>query len=190
MIRRIFLDLDDTCNTLAMHLLRCVGCEVDPSDYRQHPAQFSYEINLAANYLLGEERFPTPADFWQTITREHWATCPASEIFPWVLYTAARLVGQDNICVATSPTKCPESLAGKLDWIHCFMPPWMHRQYAITPRKYLFARSDALLIDDLERNTQRFEQEGGHSILVPRPWNQLWGLDPFEAVEAQLKKFF
>ena len=86
--------------------------------------------------------------------------------------------------------ECPESLAGKLDWIHCFMPPWMHRQYAITPRKYLFARSDALLIDDLERNTQRFEQEGGHSILVPRPWNQLWGLDPFEAVEAQLKKFF
>ncbi len=35
MIRRIFLDLDDTCNTLAMHVLEKVGCPVSPTDYRQ-----------------------------------------------------------------------------------------------------------------------------------------------------------
>jgi hypothetical protein len=190
MIRRIFLDLDDTCNTLAMHVLAYVGCPVDPADYRQYPAAFSYDITAAANHLLGRERFNGPAHFWTAITRTAWAECPASEIFPWVLHLAARLVGQENVCIATSPTKCPESLAGKLDWIHRVMPPWMHRQYAITPRKHLLARPDALLIDDVEANIERFEAGGGRGVLVPRPWNRLRGQDPFEAIERQMEKSF
>jgi 5'(3')-deoxyribonucleotidase len=106
------------------------------------------------------------------------------------LHLAARLVGQENVCIATSPTKCPESLAGKLDWIHRVMPPWMHRQYAITPRKHLLARPDALLIDDVEANIERFEAGGGRGVLVPRPWNRLRGQDPFEAIERQMEKSF
>ncbi len=190
MIRRIFLDLDDTCNTLAMRVLTHVGCAVDPTDYRRYPAEFGYDITSAANHLLGRKRFAGPAEFWMAISRTEWAECPASEIFPWVLHRAARLVGRENVCIATSPTKCPESLAGKLDWIHRVMPPWMHRQYAITPRKHLLARPDALLIDDVEDNIARFEAEGGHGILVPRPWNRLWGQDPFEAIEGQLENLF
>ena len=51
----------------------------------------------------------------------------------------------------------------------------MHRQYAITPRKWLFARPDALLVDDSEANTDLFEQPGndGHVVLVLCPWNRL-----------------
>jgi hypothetical protein len=190
MIREVFLDLDDTCNTLAMHVLRYVGCEVSPRDYRQYPEQCGFEVEKAANYLLGRPRFTGPAQFWKTITRTAWLECPTSELFPWVLHRAARLVGRENVCLATSPTKCPESLAGKLDWIHRHMPPWMHRQYAITPRKHLFGRPGALLIDDLEENIRRFEQRGGCGILVPRPWNRLREAEPFEAVESQLEKFF
>lgn len=190
MIQRIFLDLDDTCNTLAMHVLSCVGCPVDPRDYSQYPPNFGYNVHEAANYLLGCRKFANAGQFWQTITRTNWLECPTAAIFPWVLLRAARLVGRENVCLATSPTKCPESLSGKLEWIHRKMPSWMHRQYAITPRKYLFARPDSLLIDDVEENINRFQVEGGHGLLVPAPWNKLHGVDSFEAIEEQMENLF
>ena len=93
----------------------------------------------------------------------------------------AEAVGRENVCITTSPTKCPESLAGKLEWIHGHFPEWMHRQYAITPRKHLFARADSLLIDDHSENIERFEAHGGHAILVPRPWNPYHGIGPMPA---------
>lgn len=190
MIDRIFLDLDDTCNTLAMHVLYLAGCPVDNRDYSQHPRDFGYDIIGAANRLLGYTKYATYTQFWSRITRPNWAECPVSEIFPWILHRAARLVGRENVCIATAPTKSPECLAGKLEWIHRHMPEWMHWQYAITPCKHLFARPGALLIDDLEDNLQRFQAAGGEGILVPRPWNSLYGQDPFEAVEEQLEKLF
>ena len=190
MLRRIFLDLDDTCNTLAMHVLACAGCQVSPTDYRQHPLEYGYDIVAAANHLLGETRYADPAAFWCSITRQNWVDVPPSEIFPWILHRAARVVGRENVCIATRPTKCPECVAGKLEWIHAHFPPWMHRQYAITPRKRLFARPDALLIDDVEENILHFEAEGGHGVLIPRPWNRLWGANPFDAVERQLENLF
>ena len=190
MIRRIFLDLDDVCNTMTMHLLRYVGCQVDPRDHAQYPSHIGYDISEAANFLLGRRRFAAPGDFWQAITRPVWAECPTSEIFPWVLHRAARLVSRENVCIATCPIKCPECLAGKLDWIHRYMPPWMHRQYAITPRKHFLARPDTLLIDDNADNINRFQAEGGHGVLVPAPWNKLWGTDPFEALESQMERLF
>ena len=173
-----------------MHVLYCVGCPVDPRDYRQHPAAFGYEIHEAANHLLGRRKFANAGQFWSTITRTNWAECPSVRNLP-LDFAAGRPAGRrENVCIATSPTKCPESLAGKLDWIHRVMPPWMHRQYAITPRKHLFARPDALLIDDLEANLERFQAGGGHGILVPRPWNRLRGTDPFEAIDEQLENLF
>ena len=110
------------------------GVTFDPRDYTQYPVQLGYGVHQAANYLLGHCRYADASQFWRTMTRATWAECPTSDIFPWILLKAARLVGRENVCLATSPTKCPESLAGKLDWIHKHMPPWMHRQYAITPR--------------------------------------------------------
>jgi hypothetical protein len=190
MIREIYLDLDDTCNTLAMHVLACKGCPVDPTDYRQYPSHLGYNAHDAINLLLGEFVYPTPASLWSTIPRGVWRECPTAEIFPWILHKAARLVGRENVCMATSPTKCPDSVAGKLEWIHENMPSWMHRQFAITPRKERLANPHAILIDDLEPNITRFERRGGHGVLVPRPWNRLWGQDPFEAVERQIAEVF
>lgn len=190
MIRRIFLDLDDACNTLAMHVLASVGCKVEPTNYQQYPREYGYDVVAAANHLLGAKRFADPAAFWSAITRRNWVDTPESEIFPWILHRAARFVGRENVCIATRPTKCPECAAGKVEWIHAHFPSWMHRQYAITPRKHLFARPDALLIDDVEENILDFEAGGGHGVLVPRPWNKLWAVDPFDAVEQQLEILF
>ena len=142
MIRRIFLDLDDVCNTLAPFVLHSVGCDIGPTDYAHYPRKFGYAISDVANHLLGEPRY-TPATLWASIPRAIWVKVPESPFFSWLLEACAEAVGRENVCIATSPTKCPESLAGKLEWIHDHFPEWMHRQYAITPRKHLFARPDS-----------------------------------------------
>jgi hypothetical protein len=186
MIRRIFLDLDDVCNTLAPFVLRSVGCDIGPCDYAPYPREHGFNISDAANAMLGEPCF-TPATFWASIPRSIWVEVPESPFFPWLLEACADAVGRENVCIATSPTKCPESLAGKLEWIHSHFPSWMHRQFAITPRKHLFARPDSLLIDDYAENTRRFEAHSGHTILVPRPWNDNWASDPRGYLEKYVK---
>jgi len=186
MIRRIFLDLDDVCNTLAPFVLHSVGCDIGPSDYARYPRVHGFNISDAANAMLGGSRY-TPATFWASMPRSVWVNVPESPFFPWLLERCAEVVGRENVCIATSPTKCPESLAGKLMWIHDHFPEWMHRQYAITPRKHLFARPDSLLIDDYRENTKRFEGHGGHAILVPRPWNVNRGSDPRNYLEEKLR---
>ena len=73
----------------------------------------------------------------------------------------------------TTPVEDPESLAGKLEWIHKYFPEWMHRQYLMGPQKHLLAGPGSLLIDDSEENVEKFRQHDGQAILVPRPWNSL-----------------
>jgi len=81
----------------------------------------------------------------------------------------------------------PECLAGKLEWIHCHMPSWMHRQYAITPEKHRFGHPGALLIDDSPSNVDAFVARGGRGLLVPRPWNAVWGRDPRKYLQENLE---
>ena len=140
MIRRIFLDLDDVCNTLAPFVLHSVGCDIGPRDYARYPREHGVNIADAANAMLSDSRY-TPATFWASMPRSIWVKVPESDFFPWLLEECAKAVGRENVCIATSPTKCPESLAGELEWIHDHFPEWMHRQFAITPRKHLFART-------------------------------------------------
>lgn len=185
MIRRIFLDLDDVCNTLAPFVLHSVGGSIGPSDYARYPREHGFNISDAANAVLGEPRY-TPATLWASIPRSVWVKVPESDFFPWLLDTCAQAVGRENVCIATSPTKDPDCLAGKLEWIHDHFPEWMHRQYAITPRKHLLARPDSLLIDDYSENIERFEAHGGYAITVPRPWNEHWASDPRGYLEEKL----
>ena len=182
---RIFLDQDDVCNTFTMYALHQLGCKVSATDYAAYPRHVGYDI-VAANWLGGQQY--TVPDFWNSIGREVWATVPESEVFPRLLEKAARLVGRENVCIATSPTKDPDCLAGKLEWIHRHFPAWMHRQYVLTPRKHFLARPGAVLIDDNEENIRQFEAHGGSGVLMPRPWNSAWGREPLVYLEENLRR--
>ena len=175
MIKRILLDLDDVCNRFTMHALWHVGCQVDPMDDRTHPGGGNYDIVGCANELFGYERF-TKQKFWDSIPRSFWATIPPSNEFPYLIGWCESLVGQENVCLLTSPTIDPDCLAGKLEWIHNFCPRWLHRQFLVGPRKQFCAHGEALLIDDADKNVAAFREWGGNALLVPRPWNSGNGL--------------
>jgi hypothetical protein len=170
---RIFLDMDDVCNTFTPYALYLVGCPVSPTSYEGLP-DVGYDIVAGANILLGEQRFTTEASFWEALGRKTWADTPRSPLLPWLLATCESVAGRDNIYIATSTTKDPDCLAGKLEWIHKNLPDWLHRQYFITPRKWLLATRDSILIDDYSVNVDLFRKHGGNAITVPAPWNDLW----------------
>jgi 5'(3')-deoxyribonucleotidase len=186
MINRILLDLDDVLNQFTMWALKCVGCDVDPMDNSQFPIQVGYDIVAAANLLHPTKRDWKVAEFWDSIKRHHWARTPISPECNWLLETCIEKVGEDEVFIVTSPTKDPDCLAGKLEWIHLQMPCYMHRQYSITPRKHIAASPGTLLIDDCADNCEKFEEKNGQALLVPKPWNHRNGW----STRGYLEKFF
>jgi hypothetical protein len=171
MIRRIYLDLDDVLNTLSMYFLSLSGCKISPTDYREYPVTGDVDLSTVANQLLGSDY--AQESFWKLFFRDDWASVPKSDECDWLVEQCERLVGRENVMVATSPTKDGACAAGKVDWIHANLPSWLHRQYAITPRKWFLAQPGSLLIDDNAKNVRLFKRGGGRTLLVPRPWNRL-----------------
>lgn len=182
MIKRILLDLDDTCNSFTMHILGRLGLPVGPYDYDKFP-DVGYDIVKAWHVLGGEPM--TEVEFWESITREMWSTLPASPEFDRLFGLCRSLVGDENICILTSPTKDPDSLAGKLEWIHEQFPSWMHRQFLIGPTKHFCAHPEALLIDDNDEKVNKFRKHGGRALLVPRPWNSMKGRNTWGHIDSQ-----
>ena len=186
-ITRICLDVDDVCNRFTMPILASLGCPVDPLGYDGFPVECGYDILAAAKHY-GHEISKTK--FWDSITRDVWAGLPESAEFRPLLDHCERLVGLENTYILTSPTLDPECLAGKLDWIQEHFPRVMQRNFMIGPPKELCARPSHLLIDDRDDNVDKFRREGGHTILVPRPWNRLHNYATLPYIENALKQKF
>ena len=172
-IKDIFIDLDDTLNQFTMYALRWVGCLTGKLDESLHPGNGNYDIVEAANIMKPYLQF-THDIFWNEITRRVWRCVPKSLEFDMLLAESEALVGRKHITILTAPTEDPGCLAGKLEWIHENLPEWLHRQYIMTTQKHLLAHvPGALLIDDSDNNIKAFQQVGGQTLTVPRPWNRL-----------------
>jgi 5'(3')-deoxyribonucleotidase len=190
---RIFLDLDDTCNLFTLHALQHVGCGVDPAEgYGQYGAKFGWDIVKAANELHPDHYYQeqdfTVQEFWNCFDRETWRNVPPSDELPMLLRNCVALVGRKNICILSAPVDSPGCLEGKLDWIHKYLPKWLHQQFFIGSQKYLLARPGALLIDDAEHNIKAFKEHGGQTLLVPRPWNSLHDVNTIEHLTEAFRK--
>ncbi len=170
MLDTVLLDIDGVCNRFHYQVFNSLGIPYE--DDSCYPVDCGWDMVAAANRLAGYDRF-TASSFWRSITRTMWATTPVSVEFDYLLKWAESHVGRSNVFFLTSPTLDADSVAGKLEWIQTATPPWMHRQYMIGPGKHLCAKPGALLIDDSDKNVKAFQEHGGESLLVPRPWNSL-----------------
>ena len=82
----------------------------------------------------------------------------------------------NSLNLLTTPMKNINSTVGKLTWIQEHLGENHRKQALITGAdKKIFAGPDTLLIDDQDKNVEEFVAAGGMGILVPRPWNELWG---------------
>ena len=89
------------------------------------------------------------------------------EIIKWFCPTQIYLV--------TYPMPNVESPTGKWKWVKENLPEYYGRTIITQAPKSLLAKPDTLLIDDKDENVEEFVKAGGSAILVPRPWNELYG---------------
>lgn len=186
---RIFLDLDDVLNTFTPYALNHVGCPIDPTDYGAYDPKHGWDIVAAANTMHPHKGLPfTPASFWNCFDRRAWANVPPSDELKLLLRNCVASVGRGNICILTSPILSPSCLEGKVDWIRKYLPEWLHRQFLIGPSKHFCAQPGAMLIDDAQHNIDAFQEAGGQTLLVPRPWNHLREIDTAEHLATSFQK--
>lgn len=187
--KTIFLDLDDVLNSFTMSALKEAGCPVGVHEYEKYNPAWKYNIIGAANVLHPDRTF-SENEFWKSLGPSFWATIPISIECGWLVRRCEALVGREQICVLTTPTQDTYVAAAKMEWIHFFLPGWLHQQFLIGPCKHLCARPDALLIDDSQRNVKKFITHGGQAILFPRPWNSLWQVPPKVHLHHALERCF
>lgn len=165
-IQTILLDMDDVLCDCTGACLRHMGLH----DFKREDYGIDDRDIYAEYERITGIRY-SPAQFWEHFKREFWASI---EPTPWcydLIDLCAKYVPTEQIALCTSPTKCGDCLAGKLDWIEEHLPKWMHRQYLMTPRKHFCAARGHVLIDDASENTKAFTEAGGWSVTFPQAWN-------------------
>ncbi len=214
---RIFLDMDCVLADFVSGAARIHG--INPADYYTFARPGEYGMEHVVARLKGWPPSRTGADgtvsftgrFWESInaTPGFWAGLDplpwASDLFQLCAEragaTEATAVGWGGLYVVTSPSRCPECVREKEDWLarHFGLPP---DRMIPTPHKELMAvyteggayplfRS-ATLIDDYDRNVDRFTAAGGVGVLFPALHNRLHALaaDPMPTVRAALGEVY
>ena len=183
MISQILVDLDDVCNRFTMFVLNYLGCSPHEEDF---PTEVGYDIVAAYNLMKPDDI--SPGEFWSKVRPEIWSWMPRREDTDWLLDLCAEHVGRENVIICTKSIGDPLHFAGKIQWMRDNLPHWIQNQYSITPIKHAYARHDVMLIDDAPGNVDKFcETRNGQAILVPRPWNRNYRLDPHTHIEECLK---
>jgi len=154
---KLFLDLDGVlCNwTKGVCDLFCV-------DYKEPDV---YDISK----MLGIPQ----SQMWKKIDEAGYSFWANLEPYPWFNEIIEKVKKVDkNFCLLTSPSKCPNCVKGKLEWIHNHFG-WGFRNYIFAPSqlKQEVAGKNKILIDDRLSNIKEWDDNGGYGILFPQPYN-------------------
>lgn len=114
--------------------------------------------------------------FWDKIDSAGTGYWSDLERYSWCEELVSNVVEHAPMAILSSPSLSPDCAAGKLEWLQNFFGRGF-RDFLIGPQKHLCARPDAVLIDDSDRNVDRFREHGGHAVLFPQPWNSNHAID-------------
>lgn len=174
-MRKVLLDLDGVLVDFVRGM-----CE---SHGRENPFDSGHtDYYLEKAWGMPESEFWAPSD-----CSEWWAELPKTEEADDIVDLVERYFGMENVCILTSPTLSPLSLAGKVEWIKKHYPEYS-RKFLIGPQKHFCANPYNVLIDDHEINIQKFRDHHGIGILVPRPWNSAAGEAVIPYLESHLER--
>lgn len=140
--------------------------------------------NFHHEWPLDDRTFWLPAQ-----SHQFWENLEWMPDGPSLLAAVERVWEPDKIFLLSSPPeRAPFALAGKVLWLERHLPRYSYR-FLLGPAKEVCAHGGSVLVDDSDKNVERFEREGGQTVLVPRPWNRgSWNQDPVAAVERGLRR--
>ena len=177
-IERIFLDMDGVLADWTGSACRLLGR--DPAEVYASWPEGCWDITAALG-VSGNE-------LWSAVNAagfEFWASL---EPYPWASDLVELCERTAPTTILTSPSRDPQSLAGKLAWLQAWLGEDF-RDYLIGPDKLSCARRGAVLIDDRTSTVRAFGARGGAGVEFPALWNPRGrsGVgDPVEAIRADL----
>lgn len=130
----------------------------------------------------------SPSEFWANIDEYGEAFWSTMDKYPWTDGLIDFLMFTDHLYLCTSPSQSPSCLSGKMKWIQKNLPSELHRKFFITPHKEHLAGPARILIDDSERNVEKFRRAGGKAILFPQNWNSAKITDPRTKITNELMR--
>lgn len=123
------------------------------------------KFDMAA--LFGIEK----QDFWACVEESNYFWDNLSP-FPWARQLYEFLGRFAPVTIASSPSDGLNCIYGKTQWLKKHIDSNITTGDCVfTKKKYLLANSEALLIDDLQDNCDKFIAAGGHAVCVPSTWN-------------------
>lgn len=183
---RVLLDMDEVLTDFIGGACKLFG--VSKWDLEQVWTPGQWDIVPYLEQLLGKP-LDTEA-FWEAIHRQGAGFWTSLEETAWCQSLVDEIGNfTHDWHIVTSPSHCPSSYAGKVEWIKRRFGRTFDR-FAITPHKYIFARPDVLLIDDRASTIDKFRADGGRGIVFPAHHNWLFRLKdtPLEWVFMQVSK--
>lgn len=100
---------------------------------------------------------------------DFWAALPRAPSFDTIV-PAVRRAGV-KVSILTQPSSCPSSRVGKLEWLRRHGLGDLDVHFAEKHgEKSRFGHPESLLIDDFTHNIEGFVRNGGHGLIIPRPW--------------------
>lgn len=174
-IDRILLDMDGVLSDWTGAACRLF--DRDPADVYANWPEGCWDITKA----LGV----SGAELWRRVDSAGFYFWAELEAYPWVDELLELCQATAPTTILTSPSRDPQSLAGKLEWMQ---RRWglTFRDYLVGPDKLACARPGALIIDDRPATVDGFREAGGAGVLFPAAWNGNRGLDPMAHVREAL----
>ena len=177
-IDRIFLDMDGVLADWTGAACRLF--DRDPAEvYATWP-----DVTWPEGCITGALKISNN-ELWRRVTSAGFGFWSELEAYPWADELLELCQSTAPTTILTSPSRDPQSLAGKLAWMQA---RWgeTFRDYLVGPDKLACARPGAIIIDDRPVTVEGFRKVGGSGVLFPAVWNANRGLDPMAHVREAL----
>jgi 5'(3')-deoxyribonucleotidase len=177
--RKIFVDLDGVIVDLVLPAMKHYDAYIP--DETCFPDGYIWDCVGATNHIrernsIGGVHFdPIPDDqFWEALDYNFWRSLkpyPLANSFIKWLATEGDVVFCTNALITSA---CNHA---RYDWLKFHYPKRSKGMIFTAQKELLAAQPRSILIDDSDRNVERFNAEaertnsGAHAILLPRPWN-------------------
>ena len=137
------------------------------------------------NFEMAEPWGMDQDTFWSVADLEFWVGLPVLDGAYALVAGLEHIFGRENICILSAPPKeSVDCVRGKLLWLKEHFGDYAN-SFLMGPKKEFCAAPNHLLVDDYDRNVDKFRAAGGSAVQVPRPWNRLHKLS-HRAIEETL----
>jgi 5'(3')-deoxyribonucleotidase len=155
-IRTVYFDLDGCVAQFVRGALAVHGSTLKFTDITAWDMHEKMGLSEEAMYA------PMGFDFWSSLDT-HWDGMALLQT-----YLSKWTGGQ--VSLLSTPINTPGCRDGKTAWVEKHLPDYTARLF-LGKDKSVHAGPDRLLIDDADKNVEKFRGAGGKAVLVPRLWN-------------------